>query len=125
MNINIEPFKQFGRCYEICQWAPSSFNSQTTRCVCILDRTNEVQDKNNNSVTNIERFDFYQSTASHFYAPVALGIWCANWEMGCEALGIKGHFSVLSAKERGKNEEIDENPQPVLPSYDLSWILKK
>jgi len=122
LNVNVEPFKQFGRCFEICQWAPSSFNSQTTRCVCVLDRTGEIQGNNNNIVSNIERFDFYQSIASHFYAPVALGIWCANWEMGCEALGIKGHFSVLTTKERGENEEIDENTPPKLPRYDVSWI---
>ena len=45
------------------------------------------------------RFDFYASTASRFYAPVALGIWCANWETGCGALGIPGQFAELKPEE--------------------------
>ena len=39
-------------------------------------------------------------------------IWCANWEMGCAALGIQGHFAVLSATERGIE---DEEARPPLP----------
>ena len=121
LNINTEPFNQFCRNFEICQWAPSSFNSQTTRCAGILDQTGEIHN-NDNILPTIKRFDFYQSTASHYYAPVALGIWCANWEMGCEALGIKGHFSVLTTKERGENVE---DIKSKLPRYDVSWILEK
>ena len=120
MNVKLEPFNQFGRYFEICQWAPSSFNSQTTRCVVVLDQIDELNDKN--SITGIKRFDFYQSTASHYYAPVALSIWCANWEIGCEALGIKGHFFVLTANERGVNEE---NIESKLFRYDVSWIIEK
>jgi hypothetical protein len=51
---------------------------------------------------------------------VALGIWCANWEMGCEALGIQGHFALLSSAERGIH---DEQARPQLPKYDVSWIV--
>jgi len=54
---------------------------------------------------------------SRFYAPVALGIWCANWETGCEALSIPGHFSVLKPEERGAQGA------PELPRYDISWVL--
>ena len=68
----------------------------------------------------LARFDFYAVTESRYYAPVAVGIWCANWEMGCEALGIPGHFAVLSAEERGIQEE---NARPQLPRYDVSWVL--
>ena len=49
-----------------------------------------------------------------------MGIWCADWEMGCEALGIHGQFAVLSAQERGVP---DEKPYPKLPKYDVSWVL--
>jgi len=68
----------------------------------------------------VSRFDFYAATESRYYAPVVLGIWCANWEMGCEALDIRGHFAVLSPGERGIH---DEKACPQLPRYDLSWVL--
>ncbi|MCB0012296.1 MAG: hypothetical protein KDE34_10350, partial [Anaerolineales bacterium] len=64
------------------------------------------------------RFDFYAATASRYYAAVALGIWCANWEMGCEALGITGRLDVLAAEAR------DAAPAtgPHLPRYDMSCV---
>ena len=99
------PFAEFGRCYEVCQWAPSSFNGQPTRAAAIADARGRVA-----------RVDFYASTASRFYAPVALGIWLANWELGCEALGLAGHFEALDSRTRGLSEE------PELPHYDISWI---
>ena len=68
----------------------------------------------------LARFDFYATTESRYYAAVALGIWCANWEMGCEALGIHGHFALLSAEERCVH---DEKARPRLPRYDVSWVL--
>ncbi len=109
LDINVTPFKRFGRNYEICQWAPSSYNGQTARCIANIDKNGELNS-----------FDFYASTASRYYAPVAAGIWCANWELGCEAQGIKGHFSVLTEEERGiKNEEAGSQ----LPRYDVSWVL--
>ena len=46
--------------------------------------------------------------------PVALGIWAANWEIGCVALGLEGHFTVRSEEE---NES--------LPRYDLSWVFDR
>ena len=100
LDVNTPPFKQFGRAYEICQWAPSSYNGQTTRCAAVTDESGALQG-----------FDFYTATASQYYAPVALGIWAANWEMGCDALGLNGHFVVRSD---GEGES--------LPRYDLSWI---
>ncbi len=69
----------------------------------------------------LARFDFYAATASRYYAPVAVGIWCANGEMGCAALGIQGHFAVLSATERGIE---DEGDRPPLPRYDVTWLLE-
>ncbi len=32
LNEKEYPFDRFGRCYEVCQWAPSAFNGQPTRC---------------------------------------------------------------------------------------------
>jgi hypothetical protein len=109
LDLNTAPFNHFGRNYEICQWAPSSYNGQTTRSVANTDDRGDLK-----------RFDFYAATASRYYAPVAVGIWCANWEMGCEALGIRGHFSVLTAEERGID---NEKAGSQLPRYDVSWVL--
>ena len=106
LNLETPPFNKFERTYEICQWAPSSYNGQTARCIAVTDKN------------SLKRFDFYAATASRYYAPVATGIWCANWEMGCESLGIRGHFAVLSNEERGVQEKEDQ-----LPKYDISWVL--
>jgi nitroreductase len=106
LNLDAAPFNRFGRTYEICQWAPSSYNGQTTRCAAITEQNGEEME--------LKGFDFYATTASRYYAPVAVGIWCANWQMGCEALGIHGHFEVVSA---------DENTFPSLPRYDVTWVL--
>ena len=103
------PFKEYGRCYEVCQWSPSSFNGQTTRCMAFM-----VQDENE---SRLARFDFFASTSSRYYAAVALGIWCANWETGCTALGKSGHFEVLSQKDVG-DEQMSK-----LPRYDISWMI--
>ena len=86
LNLEAEPFNRFGRNFEICQWAPSSYNGQTTRCVAVMDGSDKGK-------SHLERFDFYEFIESRYYAPVALGIWIANWEMGCDALGIHGHFA--------------------------------
>ncbi len=99
------PFAQFAGCYEACQSSPSAFNAQPTRCAGVM-----VDDG------GLPRFDFAASTTSRFYAPVALGIWCANWELGSEALEIPGHFSVLTPEERGVERA------PELPRYDVSWV---
>ncbi|GHJ35510.1 nitroreductase family protein [Streptomyces sp. TS71-3] len=104
--VDTPPFSSFGRCYEVCRWSPSSFNSQTTRCIAVPDDTGQT----------VTRFDFYASTSSRYYAPVALGIWCANWETGCDALGIPGGFHVLTPDERGTADA------PELPHYDVSWV---
>ena len=108
LTVDSSPFNKFGRTFEICQWAPSSYNGQTTRCVAVTDKN------------DLARFDFYESIESRYYAPVALGIWCANWEMGCESLGIRGHFTILSAEERGVQEKEDQ-----LPKYDISWVMEE
>ncbi len=103
------PFDEYGRCYEVCQWSPSSFNGQTTRCAAITDKV-----KNHD---NLIRFDFFAATTSRYYAAIALGIWCANWETGCAALNQTGHFKVLTTEERN-DEEISD-----LPHYDISWVV--
>jgi hypothetical protein len=107
LDVDTPPFSRFGRNYEICQWAPSSYNGQTTRCVAVMDETDTPT-----------RFDFYTTTASRYYAPVAVGIWCANWELGCESLGLAGHFAVLT---KGKGAV----SQPPLPRYDVSWFVEE
>jgi nitroreductase len=106
LGTTTSPFDEFGRCYEVCQWSPSSYNGQTTRCVGVTDLAGRPT-----------RFDFYAVTTSRYYAAVATGIWVANWETGCEALGIAGHVEVLSAAERGLAD------QPALPRYDVSWVV--
>ncbi len=113
------PFNRFGRCYEICQWSPSSFNAQPTRCVGAIDNDENQMEVSDQGQPKGVRFDFYASTNSRYYAAVALGIWCANWEMGCEALGIQGHFAVLSPTEGGRHNGKDGSP---IPRYDVSWV---
>ena len=102
------PYSEYGRCYEVCQWSPSSFNGQTTRCAAI-----------SKTEKNVQRFDFFASTKSKFYAPVALGIWCANWEVGCNALGKKGSFEVFPIVD------CDSDTKKLLPNYDISWVVYK
>jgi nitroreductase len=112
LNLDVYPFNRFERTYEICQWAPSSYNGQTTRCVAVTEKNGKSED------AHLVRFDFYAVTESRYYAPVAVGIWCANWEMGCGSLGLNGHFVVFSADERGVQEKKDQ-----LPRYNISWVL--
>ena len=100
LDVDAPPFNKFGRNFESCQWAPSSYNGQTTRCAAVTDEKGALKS-----------FDFYAATASQYYAPVALGIWAANWEIGCTELGFVGHFTVRSDSEK-----------KTLPRYDLSWV---
>jgi nitroreductase len=109
LDTESEPFSDYGRCYEVCQWSPSSFNGQTTRCAAVTERVGD-QDK-------LLRFNFYAATMSRYYAAVALGIWCANWEAGCAALNKNGHFRILLPEKRGSEECSD------LPCYDVSWVV--
>lgn len=99
LDINENTFSGFGRCYEVCQWAPSSFNSQPTRAVVESNQPGEI------------KIDFYCTPNSRFYGPIAIGIWCANWELGCEALHIEG--DVLSLPPLS-----EENP---VSQYGISW----
>jgi hypothetical protein len=109
LNVETSPFNRFDRNYEVCQWAPSSYNGQTTRCVALTDKGGSL----------FKRMDFYATTKSRYYAPIAVGIWCANWELGCEELGITGHFKVLP--EMAKNgEKTIAAGFPI--RYDISWL---
>ncbi len=109
LDTKSKPFIDYGRCYEVCQWSPSSYNGQTTRCAAAMEQVGGQE--------KIMRFDFYAATTSRYYAAVALGIWCANWETGCAALNKGGHFAVLSPEERASNAASE------LPLYDVSWII--
>jgi len=109
LDVAAPPFNAFGRCYEACQWAPSSYNGQTTRCAALTESVG--------GGTRATRFDFLAAMESRYYAPVAVGIWCANWELGCEALGQRGHFAVLDAAER----HVEHAPE--LPRYEVSWVV--
>ncbi len=100
LDVDKEPCARFGGTFEACQWAPSSYNGQTTRVVVIGSQRGVV-----------EEVRFYANTTSRFYAPVALGIWCASWELGCEALGLEGHFEACPLPE-GDLE---------VPRHDLTW----
>ena len=108
LDVAAPAFADYGRCFEACQWAPSSYNGQPTRCAAVPGPDGAPL-----------RFDFCAATQSRYYAAVALGIWCANWETGCAALGKSGHFAVLSAAERGVADP------PDLPRYDISWIVAR
>jgi hypothetical protein len=76
-----------------CARSPSSYNGQTTRAAAVTEGTGDQK--------RLVRMDFAAATESRYYAPVALGIWCADWVTGCQALGISGHFAVLTPQERG------------------------
>jgi hypothetical protein len=111
-NPGARPFAQFGRTFEICQWSPSSYNGQTTRTAAVIRKSQE------DGYSQLKRFDFFTATASRYYAPIALGIWCANWELSCRAAGQNGHFQIVSREER-------ENSRTCAPEnaiYDISWI---
>ncbi len=101
------PLNAFGRCFEICQWSPSAYNGQTARCMAVVEKGEAV------------RFDFCPTTPSKYYAAVAVGIWCANWEMGCEALGQSGCLVV--APREANNCEGEKN----LPPCDVSWMVDR
>jgi hypothetical protein len=120
LNVEAYPFNRFGRTYEVCQWSPSSYNGQTTRCVAVIERNGAEEGESEEDERRLARFDFYATTESRYYAAVAVGIWCANWEMGCRALGIRGHFAVLSAMQRDVQ---DDRTRPQLPRCDVSWVL--
>lgn len=109
LDTKSNPYCDYGRCYEVCQWSPSSYNGQTTRSAAVTEQINGEE--------KLIRFDFCTSISSRYYAAVALGIWCANWETGCAALNRRGHFAVLSSKERA-SEAV-----PEFPHYDISWIV--
>jgi Putative TM nitroreductase len=98
---NASAYAEFDRCFEGCQWSPSSYNSQTTRAAAIVEDGKLV------------RLDFCAATRSRYYAMVALGIWLANWEFGCDALGIRGQFA---------KESSSKGPRPDLPRYVISWL---
>lgn len=102
LNTTAAPFNQLERTYEICQWAPSSYNGQTTRCTAVTEGG------------TVTRFDFFAATTSRYYAAVAMGIWTANWEMGCQALDIAGRWEFISP------ETVDPGE---LHRYDVSWVL--
>jgi nitroreductase len=100
IDTDAPPYDRFGRTYEACQWAPSSYNGQTTRAVVTTADGGDVS-----------AVHLLATTASRYYAPVAVGIWCANWELGCAALGVDGDFTVASPIN---GEE--------LPRFDVTWV---
>ena len=125
-DLTQQPFSRFGRCFEVCRWAPSSYNAQPTRCVARVNRraaeaTGKDEDDQHQHQQVVPEFDFFCATKSRFYAPIALGIWLANWEAGCDNLGIRGQFRVLGPEERGASK--DEGKEAAeLPKYYISWL---
>jgi len=105
-----EPYARFLRSYESCQWAPSSYNGQTTRGIVISD---------NNKIT---RIDFMAVTSAKYYAAIASGIWCTNWELSCNELKIEGKFVRLPDAEIGLSESQKNNGTPI---YDISWVINE
>ena len=97
LDVASSPDERFVPAFEACRWAPSSYNGQTTRAVV------EAADG------GIAAVHFMAVTSSRYYAPVALGIWCANWELGCEALGERGVFESVGADD------------DAVPHHDVTW----
>lgn len=114
LDVSADPvFIRIKPAFETCQWAPSSYNAQTTRGVIVIeDQTNEHQCR----TLVWTRLDFYRSKDSKYYATVALGIWQAHWEMACTELGIKGKFCV--------EKSLEEN-STTIPLYDVSWVFNE
>lgn len=98
--LSRQPYRSLRPALEACRWAPSSYNSQTTRV--ILTRSGR----------NIRRAAFCATKGSRFYAPLALGIWLANWETAMAALGVEGHFVAKTGVD-----PIAENLV-----HDVDWI---
>jgi len=103
------PWSDFEPCFESCRWAPSSYNGQTTRAVL-----SEPDPKNNKNM----QIDFYASTSSRYYAVIAIGIWCGNWEISCDALNVKGHFELASHSSKACLVSDIYTPQS-----DISWVM--
>ncbi len=97
IDVSAPPYKRFAGSYEACRWAPSSYNGQTTRAAILTSPERHVSEVR-----------FLTTTASRYYAPVALGIWCANWELGCEALARPGAFELIRTGD-------------ALPRHDVTW----
>jgi nitroreductase len=100
IDVQARPYRQFDRVLEACQWSPSSYNGQTTRAVL------SVRDG------QVAAVHFLAITTSRYYAPIAVGIWCANWELGCAALGIAGTFTTPAT----------DHLAPTPPSHDVTWV---
>ena len=121
-DLTQQPFSRFGRCFEVCRWAPSSYNAQPTRCVARVDDRMAAEDEDDDHHELLPEFDFFCATKSRFYAPIALGIWLANWEAGCDNLGIRGQFRVLGPEERGAAAKEGGHQAAELPKYYISWL---
>ncbi len=65
---------------------------------------------------HVDAVDFYATTTSRFYAPVAVGIWLANWEIACDTEGLRGHLELASGQPspaRGASTQI---------TLDARWV---
>lgn len=93
------PYKALLPAFEACRRAPSSYNAQSTRM--ILSATEK----------EVTKAQICALEGSQYYAPLALGIWCANWETAMEALGQPGRWVRLEAA------------RPIAGGlvHDLSW----
>ncbi len=100
IDITKYPFKKFAQVFEAYRWPPSSYNAQTTRGIAGIEPAT--------------------STMSRYYAAVATGIWCANWELGCDELGIKGKFKKLNENQRGFTpKQAGNKSRNNTPVYDI------
>jgi len=95
-----QPYDELARSYEVCQWAPSSYNSQTTRAAVLTQ------------AGRVARVDFASTTKSRYYAMVALGIWVSNWMRATQALGIEGRATLAPAEDPRRQS---------LPRWVASW----
>jgi hypothetical protein len=118
--VSQPPYDRFGRSYEACQWGGSSFNAQPTRCAAITGPATPTDSAGDSDTAarQLTGFSFLATSDSRYYAPVALGIWCANWELGSEASGIGGEFQAASG---APVPGVDIEGSTV--HHDVDWVL--
>ena len=104
-------FSSFAPVLEACRWSPSSYNAQPTRCVARFEGEGDGE--------RLAGFDFVATTESRYYAPLAAGIWCADWAFGCEGQGLSGGFAALGRGDAGSSAGASTSRG----RYELSWLL--
>ncbi len=72
VDVDAPPFNRFGRCYEVCQWSPSAFNAQPTRCVTVVE---EDGDGKEHVVTSVPQLNHVSMRQWHWASGAQIGKW--------------------------------------------------